>query len=92
MQRTALAPILLKEQGVAVLLKTGDLLKLLSIGSLFEVKHWLRRAYKRKLLAETNFINFQELIDELTPKLNVYINSIERKTTNDSQLTTNNSH
>jgi len=57
-------------------------------GSLFEVKHWLRRAYKRKLLAETNVIKFQELIDELTPKLSAYINSIGRKATNDLQQTT----
>ena len=48
-----------------------------------KVKHWLRRAYKRKLLAETNVVKFQELIDELTPKLSVFINSLGRKPTND---------
>ena len=58
-------------------------------GSLFEVKHWLRRAYKRKLLAETNVVKFQELIDELTPKLSAYINSIGREATSDLQHTTN---
>ena len=47
------------------------------------MKHWLRRAYKRSLLAETNVIKFQELVDELTPKLSAYINSIGRKATND---------
>ena len=51
--------------------------------SIFEVKHWLRRAYKRRLLAETNVIKFQELIDELTTKLSAFINSIGREATSD---------
>ena len=51
-------------------------------GSLFEVKHWLRRAYKRSLLSEAEIISFQGLIEELTPKLSAYINSIGRKATN----------
>lgn len=45
-------------------------------GSLFELKHWLRRAYKRKLFTEEEIKLFQKLIDELTPKLSAYINSI----------------
>jgi len=45
-------------------------------GSLFEVKHWLRRAYKRKLLSETEINSLQKLIEELTPKLSAYIKSI----------------
>jgi four helix bundle protein len=48
-------------------------------GSLFEVKHWLRRAYKKALLTGTEVKSFQELIKELTPKLSAYINSIGRK-------------
>lgn len=48
-------------------------------GSLFEVKHWLRRAYKRDLLTETEVASFQELIKELTPKLSAYISSIGEK-------------
>ena len=51
-------------------------------GSLFEVKHWLRRAYKRKLLTETEVAKFQDLIKELTPKLSAYINAIGKKATN----------
>jgi four helix bundle protein len=47
-------------------------------GSLFEVKHWLRRAYKRQLLGENEVKVFQKLIEELTPKLSAYINSIWR--------------
>jgi four helix bundle protein len=45
-------------------------------GSLFELKHWLRRAFKRELLTEIEVKSFQKLIDELTPKLSAYINSI----------------
>ena len=48
-------------------------------GSLFEVKHWLRRAYVRKLLAEKEISVLQNLIKELTPKLSAYINSIGNK-------------
>jgi four helix bundle protein len=51
----------------------------ISRGSLFEVKHWLRRAYKRNLLAEDEISNLQELVNELTPKLSAYINSISNK-------------
>jgi len=39
------------------------------MGSLFEVKHWLRRAYKRKLLSETEINSLRKLIEGLTPKL-----------------------
>jgi four helix bundle protein len=48
-------------------------------GSLFEVKHWLRRAYRRELLSEDEVSKLQNLINELTPKLSAYINSIGNK-------------
>jgi four helix bundle protein len=51
-------------------------------GSLFEVKHWLRRAYKRDLLSKPEIESFQILVEELTPKLSAYINSISRKAQN----------
>jgi four helix bundle protein len=54
-------------------------------GSLFEVKHRLRRAYKRKLLADEEIALFQRLIDELTPKLSAYINSIGKTSKDDQQ-------
>jgi len=54
----------------------------ISRGSLFEVKHWLRRAYKRKLLSEQEITALQEIIKELTPKLSAYINSISKKLAN----------
>ena len=54
----------------------------ISRGSLFEVKHWLRRAYKRNLLTEEEISNLQELVKELTPKLSAYLNSIGKKMEN----------
>jgi len=45
-------------------------------GSLFEVKHWLRRAYTRDLLTQEDSSTLSKLVDELTPKLSAYINSI----------------
>ena len=51
----------------------------ISRGSLFEVKHWLRRAYKRNLLSDEEISNLKQLVKELTPKLSAYINSISKK-------------
>ena len=48
-------------------------------GSLFEVKHWLRRAYKRRLLTEAEVDTLKGLIGELTPRLSAYISSIGKK-------------
>ena len=45
-------------------------------GSLNETKHWLRRAYKRKLLTEEQIKRLKPIIGELSPKLNAYLNSI----------------
>jgi four helix bundle protein len=45
-------------------------------GSLNETKHWLRRAYKRKLLTDEQIKKLKPLINELSPKLNAYLNSI----------------
>lgn len=45
-------------------------------GSLNETKHWLRRAYKRKLLSARQVDSLKPLIDELAPKLNAYLLSI----------------
>ena len=47
-------------------------------GSLNETQHWLRRAYKRKLLAKTQVEALKPLVDELAPRLNAYLNSIGR--------------
>ena len=55
----------------------------ISRGSLYETRHWLRRAYKRNLLIEGEIREIRELLDELSPRLNAYITSIGRRSTND---------
>ena len=45
-------------------------------GSLNETKHWLRRAYSRKLLAKEHVDSLKPLVDELAPQLNAYLKSI----------------
>ncbi|HVF31022.1 MAG TPA: four helix bundle protein [Pyrinomonadaceae bacterium] len=60
-------------------------------GSLYETKHWLRRAFKRKLLSEKDVERLKPIMDELSPRLNAYINSLKvvPRTTNDEPRTTN---
>ena len=52
-------------------------------GSLYETLHWLRRAYKRKLLTAKQTSEIREIIGELSPTLNAYLgkvsNSVARK-------------
>ena len=48
-------------------------------GSLYETIHWLRRAYKRKLLNDKQITDIKIIIDELSPKLNAYITSLKNK-------------
>lgn len=38
-------------------------------GSLYETQHWLRRAYRRRLLSEKQVSELLPLVKELTPKL-----------------------
>ena len=45
-------------------------------GSLNETQHWLRRAYKRRLLDDKEIRSLKPIVDELAPKLNSYLNSI----------------
>ncbi len=45
-------------------------------GSLYETRHWLRRAYKRKLLTKEQIDSLTVLLNELTPTLNAYLRSI----------------
>jgi len=52
-------------------------------GSLNETKHWLRRAYKRKLLTKQQVDALKPIVDELAPRLNAYLNSIGRFTNNE---------
>ncbi len=48
-------------------------------GSLYETKHWLRRAYKRKLLTSEQTDSLRPMIDELTRTLNGYLRSLTSK-------------
>lgn len=48
----------------------------ISRGSLYETRHWLRRAYKREFLSKEQIEILIPLIEELTPKLNAYLRSI----------------
>ena len=50
-------------------------------GSLNETKHFLRRAYRRRLLQRNDVNALKPLIDELGPKLNNYLKSIGRPRT-----------
>src|SRR5688572_21357500 len=47
-------------------------------GSLYETRHWLRRAYRRKLLPREQISLLRELIAELSPRLNAYRNAIRK--------------
>ncbi|NJN54474.1 MAG: four helix bundle protein [Anaerolineae bacterium] len=46
-------------------------------GSLFESRHWLRRAYARQLLTSEQIKQLKPLVDELGPTLNAYLRSID---------------
>jgi four helix bundle protein len=47
-------------------------------GSLFETRHWLRRAHKRKLLTVEQTDSLLPVISELIPKLNAYIRRVDQ--------------
>jgi four helix bundle protein len=59
----------------------------ISRGSLYETKHWLRRAYKRNLLEKSHTEKLKTIIDELLSKLTAYLRSIENA--GEKQLTIN---
>ena len=47
-------------------------------GSLNETRHWLRLACARNLLTTEQITILQAIVDELSPKLNAYLNSLNR--------------
>ena len=55
-------------------------------GSLYETRHWLRRAYTRKLLSPKQVEQLHPLVDELTLKLNAYLRSIGTFKKHDSPI------
>jgi four helix bundle protein len=48
-------------------------------GSLYETIHWLRRAYVRRLLPQDEVRKLRLLIEELSPKLNAYLRSVDQR-------------
>jgi len=49
--------------------------------SLYEARHWLRRAHRRKLINQEQVNRLKPLIDELAPMLNAYLRSIGKDST-----------
>jgi len=47
-------------------------------GSLYETRHWLRRAFRRQLLSPEQIERLKPLIDQLGPSLNAYLGAIGR--------------
>jgi len=45
-------------------------------GSLNDTRHWLRRAFKRKLLTDAQTAKLTPIIEKLTPKLNAYLKAV----------------
>jgi four helix bundle protein len=50
-----------------------------ALGSLYETRHWLRRAYKRRLLTPEQTDSLKQTIDELARTLNGYLRSLRPK-------------
>jgi four helix bundle protein len=48
-------------------------------GSFNETQHWLRRAFRRKLLTEDEVGKLQGKMDRLGPKLNAYLSAFGRR-------------
>ncbi len=48
-------------------------------GSFYETKHWLRRAFIRKLLTNEQTVFLRPLVDRLAPVLNGYLRSIGKQ-------------
>ena len=55
---------------------------LMARGSLYETKHWMRRATQRQLLTEPQQAHLQPMIDDLLPKLNAYLRWLNQKIKN----------
>ena len=48
-------------------------------GSLYETLHWLRRSYTRKLLSQSEVKSLRGLVQELSPKLNAFLRSVDER-------------
>lgn len=49
-------------------------------GSLYETRHWLRRAHRRGYVTPEHAEPLRALLDELGPRLNAYLTSIGKTT------------
>ena len=58
-----------------------------SRGSLYETRHWLRRAYRRGLLKEEEIRELRNVLEELAPRLNAYISAIGKQERPGNQMT-----
>jgi len=56
-------------------------------GSLYETRHWLRRAFKRSLMTENQITSLKLKIVELGPRLNAYLRSIGPPPSDQGQVT-----
>lgn len=56
-------------------------------GSLYEVRHFLRRADRRKLITRDHRVALGSLIKDLPPMLNAYLRSIGSRPASESDLT-----
>jgi four helix bundle protein len=52
---------------------------LMARGSLYETRHWLRQAYQRKLVSDEQVTELKQILDELPPRLNAYLNSLSNR-------------
>ncbi|NET06943.1 MAG: four helix bundle protein [Merismopedia sp. SIO2A8] len=50
-------------------------------GSLYETIHWLRLAYYRQLMTDKQVQKLKPILDELSPKLSAYLNSLNKEKT-----------
>ena len=48
-------------------------------GSLYETIHWLRRSYMRKLLTQAQVKRLRLVVEELAPKLNAFLRSVDKR-------------
>ncbi len=50
----------------------------ISRGSLFELKRWVKKAYRRKLIFEKDFVNLMKTVEVLIPRLSAFINYLKK--------------
>lgn len=55
-------------------------------GSLYETKYWLRRAYSRKLLSDTETNKIKPLLDQLLPRLNAFKSYLDKQIRNNKLI------